>query len=512
MENKKRFVVNMVTQIFSFAVNLGINFFLSSYIVNAIGAEVYGFVGLANNFVSYAQIFTVAFNAMLSRFVTVKMVRQEYEDANRYITSVTLCNMAISLILLLPSVLLCCFLQYVIEVPALYEIDIKILWLLIFVAFLIQLSTNSFQTCFFATNRLDLSAKRSLENYLLRAGILIILITFFEPHVWYVGMASLICAVYIAVLNRYYMKKLTPQLKIKRKLFSIKAVKELVGVGIWNSINQLSQLLMNGFDLLIANIFIGSEEMGILSIAKTVPTQLLSFISMVSNVFSPRMTILYASGDKEAFLKETTFSMRVCGALCSVPLIGFAVFGIPFFRLWMGSLSEQQIMEVQILSVLTLLPTFFSVYIYPLYNVNTITCKLKIPVLVSVGIGIVNLGIVYILLNNTELGVYAVAGVSSVLLLFRVLLFVPMYAAHNLGLRMSAFYPPLFRGCAASACMLLVFYLVNITYKINTWTALIIIAVLCGTAGYCIDYFLVFNREERQKLKSMVLKKAGRRK
>ena len=123
MENKKRFVVNMVTQILSFAVNLGINFFLSSYIVNAIGAEVYGFVGLANNFVSYAQIFTVAFNAMLSRFVTVKMVRQEYEDANRYITSVTLCNMAISLILLLPSVLLCCFLQYVIEVPALYEID-----------------------------------------------------------------------------------------------------------------------------------------------------------------------------------------------------------------------------------------------------------------------------------------------------------------------------------------------------------------------------------------------------
>ena len=64
MGNKKRFVTNMAAQLLSFIVNLGINFFLSRYIVNVIGKEVYGFVGLANNFTSYAQIFTVAFNAM----------------------------------------------------------------------------------------------------------------------------------------------------------------------------------------------------------------------------------------------------------------------------------------------------------------------------------------------------------------------------------------------------------------------------------------------------------------
>ena len=511
MENKKRFVVNMGSQILSALINFGINFFLSSYIVNAIGKEVYGFVGLANNFVSYVQIFTIALNAMLSRYVTIKLVKQEYMEANVYISSVSICNMIVSVILVFPTVLLSCFLQYIIDVPMVYMSDIKILWFLIFVAFLIQLASNTFQTCFFATNRLDLSAKLSLENYVLKAIILIAAFTFLKPHVWYVGVASVICAVFLSAINKHYMKKLTPWVRIQKSLFSLKAVKELVGVGVWNSVNQLSQLLLTGFDLLIANIFIGSTEMGILSIAKTIPTQILTFIGIVSNVFSPRMTMIYATGDKKALLDETSFSMRVCGAMCSVPVIGFIAFGNPFFKLWMSGLSDAELIKLQILSVLTLLPTVFSVYIYPLYNVNTITCKLRIPVLVSIGIGIGSLGIVYFLLKTTEIGIYAIAGVSSVLLMFRVLLFVPMYAAHNLKVKMWTFYPPLFRGLAASIIMLFWFQSISRLVTISTWMDLIGIAVISGSVGYIINYYIVFGHKERKQIRSM-LKNLSRRK
>lgn len=510
MDNKKRFLINMTTQILSFVINLGINFFLSGYIVNVIGKEVYGFVGLANNFISYIQIFTVAFNAMLSRFVTIKFAEKKYEEASKYLSSVTICNIGVSVILLIPSVLLSCFLQYIVEVPDLYIVDIKILWMLVFVSFLIQLATTSFQTCFFVTNRLDLSAKRSLENYFLRATLLFVLFGFFEPHIWYVGVVSLICAIYLAGLNKYYMKRLIPQIKIKKAYFSFEAIRELVGVGIWNSINQLSQLLMTGFDLLIANIFLGSGEMGMLSIAKMVPTQLISFIGMVSNVFSPKMTMAYASRDKNAFLKEVFFSIKVCGALCSVPLIGFIAFGKAFFGLWMNSLSNSEIVQIQILSVLTLLPNIFSVYIFPLYNVNTITCKLKIPVLVSTGVGIANLGIVYVLLQNTSFGIYAVAGVSSVLLLVRILLFVPMYAANNLKVKIFTFYPPIIRGAMASCFMLVIFYSVSKFIQINEWLDLICVGGACGIIGYIINYYIIFEYGERVKLVNLFKNKLNR--
>lgn len=504
MENKKRFVVNMGSQILSALINFGINFFLSSYIVNAIGKEVYGFVGLANNFVSYIQIFTIALNAMLSRYVTIKLVKQEYMEANVYISSVTICNMIVSVILVFPTVLLSCFLQYIIDVPMVYMSDIKILWFFIFAAFLIQLASNTFQTSYFATNRLDLSAKRSLENTILKAAILVALFSILKPHVWYIGISSVICAIFICLVNKHYMKELTPWVKIKKEYFSFRAVKELIGVGIWNSVNQLSQLLLTGFDLLIANIFIGSAEMGSLSIAKMIPTQLLTFLGIVSNVFSPRMTMIYATDDKERFIKETKFSMRVCGALCSVPIIGFIAFGEEFFGLWMNGLSSSEIIQLQVLSVLTLLPTILSVYIYPLYTVNTITCKLKVPVLVSGGIGVLSLGIVYILLKTTSLGIYAVAGVSSFLLIFRVLLFVPIYAAKNSNINYFTFYPTLSRGILASVVMLTSFKIINNVFIPNTWMKLVCIAFFSAVVGYFINYCIVFGGDERKQIMNTV--------
>ena len=45
-------VINMTSNFLSLAVTFGISFFLSPYIVKTVGVEAYGFVGLANNFIS----------------------------------------------------------------------------------------------------------------------------------------------------------------------------------------------------------------------------------------------------------------------------------------------------------------------------------------------------------------------------------------------------------------------------------------------------------------------------
>ena len=52
-------------------------FFLTPYIVDNLGQETYGFVGLANNFSSYITMFTVALNGMLSRYVTVEYSKKD---------------------------------------------------------------------------------------------------------------------------------------------------------------------------------------------------------------------------------------------------------------------------------------------------------------------------------------------------------------------------------------------------------------------------------------------------
>ena len=72
----------MIATLIAFAVNMGINFFLSPYIISNVGMDAYGFVTLANNFVMYASLITIALNSMASRFITVELYRNNKEEAN----------------------------------------------------------------------------------------------------------------------------------------------------------------------------------------------------------------------------------------------------------------------------------------------------------------------------------------------------------------------------------------------------------------------------------------------
>lgn len=506
MGEKKRVAINMISQLTSFVVGLAISFVLTRQIAKLLGKDIYGFVGMGNTFTSYVTVFTVALNSMLNRYVTIELKQKKYDNARMYFSSVAIADTIIALMLVIPATIMVLFIDKLFEVPAGHVGDIQLLWLFIFANFLFSLATSAFGTATYATNRLDLSGKRSVESNLIKAAILIIAYVFFEPKVWYMGLAAFVCGAYCSVTNIRYCKKLTPQLTIKKAYYKFKAVKELVTIGIWSSINQLTQTLINGLDLIFANKLLGALEMSLMSYSKTVPVQLISLISMVSGVFAPQMTLAYAEGNMEKFKDNTNMAIKICGFFCSVPIMGFISFGTPFFELWLPMLTAEEIKTVQLLSVLALLPNVFSVYIFPLYSVNNITRKLKVPVMVTMAVGIINVIAVPILVKYTNLGLLGIKLVSSVLLTARVLIFVPIYAAHNIGCKWTTFYKPLTRGVLSNIMILLLFYIVNRQVEIDSWLMLAIVGVVCGAAAYVLNYIFVLNRSEKVEVVKMVKK------
>ena len=101
MGNGKRLAINMVATIVAFVVNMGISFFLSPYVIEHVGVDAYGFVSLANNFVNYASIITLALNSMAGRFITIAIHKGNKEEANKYFNSVLLANIIICFVLLI---------------------------------------------------------------------------------------------------------------------------------------------------------------------------------------------------------------------------------------------------------------------------------------------------------------------------------------------------------------------------------------------------------------------------
>lgn len=499
--NSKRLLINISANIVSFVVSMGINFLLAPYIIKSVGKEAYGFVGLANNFVSYAQLITLALNALAVRFITIKIHENDIKEANKYFSSVTIANIATSLAMTLPALLVVIYMNKIVKVPSGILLDVQVLWALVFLNFLIEIITSTYDVVTFASNRLDLSALRSIEANILRVVILIALFSLFKPNVWYLGISAIVCTLFIFITNIHYKKILVPNLKIKYMYFDFKIIKELLSSGIWSVVTKLGQILSDGLDLLISNLFIDASAMGVLAIAKTVPSAISSLLITISGVFCPQITIYYAQKDKSKLIHEIKKSMKISGMFTSIAMSGMIVLGYYFYSLWVPG---EDVMYIQILSIITVLSVVVSGVVNTLFSVFTVVNKLKMNSYVILGQGILNALLVFIILKTTNLGLIAVAGVSSITATIRNLTFVPMYSAKCLGVSKKTFYPTILNYIFSTFIVTMGNFIACYSIDKSSWMGLIISGVICVIVGSTLSYITLLNKEEKKFLKEKV--------
>ena len=193
---KKQTGINLIAQIIAFGINLGISFFLTPFIIEKVGVEANGFVSLANNFIEYAQLVTVAINSMAGRFITIRIHQKKQEEANKYFSSVFIDNLIISIILTTLSVIVILFINNLVNISDSILNDVRILWSFIFANFILSLFTSVFNVSTFIKNRLDLNAFCNIKGYLIRIVILLFCYIVLDVHVWYIGMALFFMGLY----------------------------------------------------------------------------------------------------------------------------------------------------------------------------------------------------------------------------------------------------------------------------------------------------------------------------
>ena len=104
-------MLNMAASMLSTLVSLAISFVLSPIIIEKLDFEAQGFMTLATDFVSYANIAAMALNSMAGRFITVSLTKGDLKKANEYFNSTMYANMGIVGFLFIPSVLIVLFLD-----------------------------------------------------------------------------------------------------------------------------------------------------------------------------------------------------------------------------------------------------------------------------------------------------------------------------------------------------------------------------------------------------------------
>lgn len=500
----KQLVINLSSGVIVFFANVFINFFLSPFIVQNIGVEANGFVALANNFINYATLLVTVINSMAGRFITIEIHRGNVKKANTYYTSVFYANLLLLAIFVIPAVIMILNLEKIIDIPPAMEMDVKLLFAFIFSNFLAGLAIPMWASSTYITNKLYITSLGTIISNLIRVVSIVGLFMFFEPKVWCVGLSSLLVMIFTKIWNFIYKRKLTPELIIARKSFDIKAVLELMASGVWNAISSLGVILLSGLDLLISNLFIGSVGMGMLSIVKIVPNFWQTLASTICNVFAPELTINFAKNEKDKMKQGLKRAMNITGIILTIPLAGLFVFGEEFFRLWMPS---QNATQLQILSTLTLIGYIFTAGIYVLYNVFSVVNKVRTNAILLILSGVVSTAIVFVLLNTTNLGIYAIAGVSSLVNIVRNMCYTVPFVAKYCGFKWYTFFPQVGKSILSVLVIMIVGYGVKLLIIPTTWFMLVVAAIITAVIGFAINIFIVLSKDERNHFVNIVKSK-----
>lgn len=508
MNSKQKITLNIVMNLVTFAITIVIGLFITPVVVEALGGEAYGFVGLAQNFVNYAALITVALNAMASRFVSIEIYKGDYSEANKYFTSTFFANLILMLVMLPVLSGVVWKLEKLIDIPNQLVTDVKIAFAITFLQFLLNVLLSRYEIATFVTNRLYLNQKNNLISSFVRLGLILILFNLLSVRITYLVAATFVGTVFCYVMNVVYTKRYLPDLKIRRSDFDFAYIKRLLSSGVWSLVNKLSSILLDGLDLLLTNVFIGPLEMGALALSRTITTMFYSLRGTLDYPFAPPMTECYAKGDIDGVVRNARMGNKVLGIIMIAPMAAFTVYGVSFFKLWVPTQDSGMIQTLALLAMINLL---VSSCINTVFTVFSVTNNVRIPALMTLLNGILTVLINAILLNFTNLGVYAIAATGSILGLLRNSIFTPLYGAHCLKVKKSTFYHEIMTGIL---CLIINLAVGSLFYKYistgSTWITLILAAGSMAVVCIGINFYIVLNKEERNAAFTAVKKKLKR--
>ena len=111
-----------------------------------------------------------------------------------------------------------------------------------------------------------------------------------------------------------------------------------------------------------------------------------------------------------------------------------------------------------------------------------------------------------VLLSATKLGVFAIAGTSTVVLGITHAVIVPALAAKTLNKSICLFWWSELKSWGVLICTVIIFNLISKLLCFNSWIDFLCSVIIMAAVGYLLSIFLIFNSKELNVLKRVIFK------
>lgn len=496
----KQLPKNITSNVVYFSLNIIIGLLLVPYFIDKLGISSYGLIPLAISMTNYINMVIQSFNYSISRYLTIDLQRKDFEKAN--ITFNTALFGILSIILLMVPIILLIsyYAPLFFSIPTNQRSDAALFFFGIMSAFLVRMWGSSFGVSLFAYNRLDLQNIINIINLIVQVSFIIIFFSALSPKLSYIGISYLIGAIVAVAATIFFSKKINPHLSINAHYIRISNLKMLSKTGGWITIDQIGTLLLFQLDLIFVNRFFGTAVGGGYSIVLTWNILIRSISAMLAGFITPAIFTYYAKEMYDEIAVISKSAVKIMGLTLALPIGTICGFSPLILSLWVGP----EYVKLSPLMWILLIHLAVNMSVLPLFPINVAFNKVRIPAIITIILGIVNLFLIIVLSTITELGYYGVAISGAIVLTFRHFLFVPYYTTKVLKLSKNPYFSSIVPGALSTV---IVAGISSIIYNsLNIWDlgSFIIYCGLISIIYFQLIWKVYFNQLECKTVETMI--------
>ena len=417
-----------------------INLLATPYIIHQLGVESYGIVGLINSMIAFMAIATTSLTSTVGRNLTFAIEHQEYQKANKEISTAVFGLVRLFAIAFLPLCALSIFIDHLIVVPIGLTSATRVFILFAILSFELSAMSGPLGAAMYARNRLDLSSGASLFRTIFFIAAIVALFNVMGASLTTYGIAMLAASILICFVNLRIHKHLLPTIAISARWFDRSILRGIMSMGSWLTIDQIGAILFLQTSMLVANRVLGPSEAGKYAAISVIPLQLRVLAGLVSGLFGPTQAAIGARGDWKVFSKNLLRFIRLTSLFFALLVGVLCGSAHEILSIWLGN-------EYGSLTQVTLVQTAYLIItlgISPAWDSILILGKVKLPAIVTLVMGVGNVVLCIILAG--KLGLMGIALSGCIMLTLRNSLFTPWYVAHACSM---SFWPFFREQCLA---------------------------------------------------------------
>jgi O-antigen/teichoic acid export membrane protein len=501
---QKQLPLNLAGNIAYFLVNLIIGLLLVPYFISTLGVAAYGIIPLATSLNSYIGLLTSSVNTAVSRPLTIELKKGNIDSASKTYNTAFFGFSTILVLLVLPGLIIfSLFAPVVFNVPPGLGSDVIILFLGVNGAFLIRSWANNYTVSLFAYNRLDLINLVNVVNVVVQVFLILLFFSIWTPSLSSIGIAYLIGGVSATVIAISLSRRINPSLNVNIHDFDCSRMMSLMSLTGWVVFIQMGDLLFNQTDLVVVNILFGAMAAGEYAIAFQWVILLRVILGVFASILTPIVLHYFAQDNLDLVIRILISSVKIMGLIMAL-FIGLICGCAPqLLTLWVGS-------QFAFLAPLIILLTFHWAYnssTFPLQSLYIILNKLKIPGIVTLLLGVLDVILAITLSSFTGWGYYGVAAAAVVSLTLKNTFFYPLYSAKIAQKPWHTFFKPIIPGLAGLVGVAVASYILINAISGPVLFTLAVTGITISIVYAIIIIRFVLNRFERDILASYLPEK-----